>query len=180
MPHQRSCRSALTEEAGFGLVELLIALMILVIGILAIVAGFSAGAAALVRANRIATGSVVADKRMELYRALGYTQIGLDQSLENAAAATTPYSTDAAFISDSAPNAADKVDKLTCADKEWCAPSLDVPGPDGRSYRLDTYIVLTNPAGGRQVKQVTVVVRDVSDGLRVLARQISTFDKLTR
>ncbi|MBA2475584.1 MAG: type II secretion system protein [Actinobacteria bacterium] len=171
----------LSSEAAFGLVELLIAMMVLVIGIMAIVAGFSSGAAALVRANRVGTAAAVADTRLELYRAIGYSEIALDSGLENAAAATTPYNAETGiFISDSAPNAADKLDDATCPDKEWCEPSRDTTGPDGRLYRVDTYIALDNPAGGRQVKQVTVVVRDVSDGLRVLNRQISTFDKLSR
>jgi hypothetical protein len=54
-----------------------------------------------------------------------------------------------------------------------------VTGPDGRSYRVDTYIVSTTPTGGRAVKKVTVVVRMVTNGVvgTVLARQASTFDQ---
>ena len=52
-------------------------------------------------------------------------------------------------------------------------------GPDNRSYRVDTYIVSTTPTGGRALKQVTVVVRKVTNGVvgSVLSRQSSTFDQ---
>jgi len=172
-------RRVRTDEGGFGLIELLIAMTVLTIGILAIVAGFSSAAAALVRANRIGTAAVVSDRQMELYRAVGYTEIGLDSVTENTAAATAPYNTDSAFVADAAGD--NKVDDLICPD-DRCKASDDRPGPDGRTYRVDTYIVLVKPAGdsGRQVKQVTVVVRDVDDGLKELARQVSTFDSLTR
>jgi Tfp pilus assembly protein PilV len=45
------------EESGFGLLELLMAMVMLNVGILAIVAAFSSGNAALARANRLRTSS---------------------------------------------------------------------------------------------------------------------------
>jgi hypothetical protein len=48
-----------------------------------------------------------------------------------------------------------------------------VTGPDGRSYRVDTYIVWVTPAGGTAVKQVTVVVRRAGQ-TAALARVQST------
>ena len=51
-------------------------------------------------------------------------------------------------------------------------------GPDHRSYRVDTYITYSTPTGGRQVKQVLVVVRDAAKTtLPILARNASTFDQ---
>jgi type II secretory pathway pseudopilin PulG len=58
----------LRQEAGFGLVELLMAMTILNVGILAVVAGFNSGIVALRRSGAISTGTVLADKQMELYR----------------------------------------------------------------------------------------------------------------
>jgi len=52
--------------------ELLMALTLLNIGILAIVAAFQAGALAITRASRTATATTVADKQMELFRAIPY------------------------------------------------------------------------------------------------------------
>ena len=67
----------LQRSEGFGLIELLISMLMLNIGILAIVAAFNSGALALKRAGEISTASVLADKQMELYRALKYTEIAL-------------------------------------------------------------------------------------------------------
>jgi prepilin-type N-terminal cleavage/methylation domain-containing protein len=62
-------------------------------------------------------------------------------------------------------------------------PTETVTGADGRSYRIDTYMtwqVATNQSGtpGRNLKLVTLVIRDSSDG-RVYARVASSFDEST-
>ena len=58
------------DEDGFGLIELLIAMVVLNIGILALVATFQSGALALSRSAATSNGTVVADKTMEVFRAL--------------------------------------------------------------------------------------------------------------
>ena len=55
-------------EAGFGLIELLIAMTVMVVAIMAIVAAFSSGMVALNRASRASTAATLADKQMEAYR----------------------------------------------------------------------------------------------------------------
>ena len=67
-------------EAGFGLIELLIAMTVMVVAIMAIVAAFSSGMVALDTASR-ARPRTVADKQMEAYRALPYTKIALKATL---------------------------------------------------------------------------------------------------
>src|SRR5438128_10165676 len=82
-PHiadSRGVKVRLKGEEGFGLIELLIAMVMLNIGILAIVASFNSGAVALRRASHVSTASALADQQMEGYRALLYSQIGLDTS----------------------------------------------------------------------------------------------------
>lgn len=59
-----------TEEEGFGLIELLIAMVMLNVGILALVASFQSGAVALARSSSVSNGTAVADKTMEVYRGL--------------------------------------------------------------------------------------------------------------
>src|ERR1051325_1987118 len=81
-------------ERGFGLVELLIAMVMLNVGILAIVAAFNSGTFALKRASRISTSTALADKQMELYRALPYASISLDPTT---IPSTAPYTTDSAY-----------------------------------------------------------------------------------
>ena len=78
MPISTDVKVRLRDEEGFGLVELLIAMLMLNIGILAIVASFNSGAVALRRASHVSTASALADQQMEAYRALLYSQIGLD------------------------------------------------------------------------------------------------------
>src|SRR6266487_6368782 len=75
---RKNVRVRLRSERGFGLIELLMAMVMLNVGILAIVAAFSSGTVALNRASKISTASALADSQMELYRAITYNSIGLD------------------------------------------------------------------------------------------------------
>jgi Tfp pilus assembly protein PilV len=58
------------EEKAFGLIELVIAMVMLNVGILALVATFQSGALAIGRSAYNSNASAVADKTMEVYRAL--------------------------------------------------------------------------------------------------------------
>jgi Tfp pilus assembly protein PilE len=62
----------LREDRGVGLVELLIALLVLNIGIFATLAAFTSGALAIRRASHVSTASALADKNMETYRDMAY------------------------------------------------------------------------------------------------------------
>jgi Tfp pilus assembly protein PilV len=185
----------LREEGGFGLIELVIAMFMLNVGILALVAAFNSGAIALRRASHISTGAAIADTQMELYRALTYAQIGFDS--------TTIASLDNTYKCDSALGVACPNTITTCAAGGACAtdtvptrndcavgvpeckPYRSVTGattpasPDHYAYRIDSYITYTTPTNGRQLKQITVVVRDAVNPARTYARQTSTFDPST-
>ena len=63
-------RARLSEEKGFGLIELLAAILMLNIGILALMGAFNAGSLALRRSAATSSGTAVADKVMEVYRDL--------------------------------------------------------------------------------------------------------------
>lgn len=156
------------------MVELLIAMVLLNVGLIALLAAFISGSTAVRRASRIATASTLADTQMELYRALTYSAIALDPT---SVPATTPYTSDAAY-------SASQV-TATCASGTYtsypqCNASRTVTGPDHGTYRVDTYIVLRTPTGGRAVKLVTVVVRDTQAlTAPALARQSTSFDQST-
>jgi type II secretory pathway pseudopilin PulG len=62
-------------EAGFGLIELLIAMTVMVIAIMAIVAAFSSGMVTLNRASRASTAATLADKQMEAFRRGTYASV---------------------------------------------------------------------------------------------------------
>jgi Tfp pilus assembly protein PilV len=169
----------LRQEGGFGLIELLMAMTILNVGILATVAAFNSGIVALRHAGTISTASVLADKQMELYRSLTYGAIALDPT---SIPASAPYTSDPAWSSTQA--------TTTCSTPlpNECNASRTTTGPDHHRYRIDTYIVNNHPtttytqpvgsphAGARAVRTVTVVVRDLTNANKVLAREISTYD----
>ena len=152
------------SEQGFALVEMLIAIVVINIGLLAILLALTSGAAALRRAADTSTASAVADKQLERYRALAFASIYLDTT--SLAATDSTYRSDSAY---SASQVNQTCSPLTAA----CTPSQTVTGPDGLSYRVDTYIVSVTPSGGTAVKQVTVVVRR-SGTTATLARVVST------
>ncbi len=159
----------LRRESGFGLIELLMAMTILSVGLLAVVAAFSSGIISLNRASRITTAAVLADGQMELYRALTYTSIRLEPT---SIPSSAPYTTDSAYSGSQV--------TATCAGPpDECNASRVATGADRKSYRIDTYIVSTTPTGGRPVKKVTVVVRDSNNLSVTFARQVSTFDQST-
>ena len=171
----------LRSEAGFGLIELLVSMMMLNIGILAIVAAFNSGAIALKSAGEVSTASVIGDKQMELYRALKYTEIALDSTAVATANGDATYQCDLANRIDPAGPCGggnQQTQQLkTCGTMTpQCNPRQTVTGPDQRSYRVDTYVVSQTPPTGRPVKLVTIVVRRTPD-LRVLARVSSSFDE---
>lgn len=160
------------DQEGFGLIELLLAMVILNVGLLAIIASFQAGIITLGRASRVTTAAVIADQQMELYRAITYDSIRLASAT---IPDTPPYTSDPAYN-------AGQIMTPTCSGPPYsdeCNASRAVTGADGKSYRLNTYIVPATPTGGRAVKQVTIVVRDEGNQSRVYVRQASSFDQST-
>ncbi len=145
------------------------AMTMLNIGLLAVVAAFSSGIVSLNRASRVTTAAVLADGQMELYRSLTYASIRLEPT---SIPGTAPYTTDPAYSGSQV--------TATCAGPPpECNASRQATGADNKTYRIDTYIVLVTPTGGRPVKKVTVVVRDSNSLSLTYARQVSTFDQST-
>jgi prepilin-type N-terminal cleavage/methylation domain-containing protein len=164
-------------EAGFGLVELLIAMTVLAIGILAIFAMFESGVRSIARASSVTTAAALADREMENFRAIRYDAIGLPDAQVTAAVTTyPPYGDDSAFLV-----ASSRVDVDACgtAPCTTAVPVQTVPGADGRSYRVDTYVTWQTVGAGRGVKLVTIVVRDATNPSKVWARTASAFDEST-
>ncbi len=173
------------SEEGFGLIEMLVAIVMLNVGILALVATFQSGAFALRRASHTSTASTLADSQMEIYRGLTYATIGLESG--QIASLDNTYTCDSALGS-SCPNTITTcnstgtsctngtVPAYACGAGNECLPSRTINGPDHYNYRIDSYITYVTPTNGRQLKQVTIVVRDANTPSRTLARETSTFD----
>jgi type II secretory pathway pseudopilin PulG len=161
-----------SDEAGIGLVELLVAMGILAIAISAQLSVFSSSYVSLSRANMKGTAVTMADKQMENYRTLPYSCVYLaSASGDSTYTGDSAYSASEVTASNCSPNATPATSATTA--------SQTVSGPDNRSYRVDTYVVTTTPTGGRSLKKVTVVVHSVTSGVvgNVLARESSTFDQ---
>jgi Tfp pilus assembly protein PilV len=173
------------EESGFGLLELLMAMVMLNVGILAIVAAFSSGNSALARASRISTASALADKEMEIYRGADYDNIAFITSEWNSAIGDSTYTGDTVYQTNMATPPAPKAlvsTVTTCPSAvpaQACDPSFVVTGADHRKYRVDTYLYFDTPSYGNQLKTVTVVVRDGNTPFKTYARVTSTFDPST-
>ncbi len=162
----------LRGQNGFGLIELLMAMTMLNIGLLAVVAAFTSGIWGLARAGSISTASALSDQQMELYR-----------GLPNACIYITSPPSSGVYAGDSAYSASQVTSAAACTAAGFTppakatTPSQTIVGPDHHKYEVDTYIVTVTPqVNARSVPQVTVVVRDGLHTAKVLARQSSTFD----
>ena len=178
-------RLRLRSDEGFGLIELVIAMTVLNIGILAIVAAFNSGALALARANRASTATALADTQMELFRGIKYANIQQVTTEWNSAAADSTWTADTVYQQNMSSPVAPKALVPTVAtcpvtNTNACDPSFVTNGPDGRSYRIDTYLYSDTPNSySGQVKVITIVVRAANDLGHSLARTTSTFDAST-
>ena len=142
-------RVRLRAERGFGLIELLMAMVMLNIGILAIVGAFNSGIFALNRASRITTASALADPQMELYRALTYA--GDRARLDHARPARQHLQ-----VRHGARRLVPERDVrrghqlVHGALPNECNPSRTATGADRKNYRVDTYITpRRRPAAAR-------------------------------
>jgi type II secretory pathway pseudopilin PulG len=188
-----------TSEAGFGLVELLIAMVILQVALLALVGAFGAGSVALGRASKANTAQALANQQMELYRSMTYDPIGLDTA---SAPTTGMYIADTSVCPASqtpvcgntgprnnpntSPWSCTAISGATSVSLYYSANGINpcvahrlVSGagsPDGQSYYVDTYIKLTaSTVTQRALKQISVVVRDGRTS-KQLIKEISTMD----
>jgi type II secretory pathway pseudopilin PulG len=167
------------SQDGFGLIELLMSMTMLNIGVLAIVAAFQSGALALQRASKLSTAAAIADIQMERYR--GYKYCGI----LFASTDVTTAEGDSTFTGDPAYTAS----QLTPANDSSCSsatpppdskPIQTITGPDGKRYRVDTYIKMDTVTSARPLKRVTVIVRNANSlSARPYARIASTFDQST-
>ncbi|MGZ8715617.1 MAG: type IV pilus modification PilV family protein [Gaiellaceae bacterium] len=213
------------DESGMGLLELLIAMVVLNVGLFAVVGVFNGATVAMGRAATISSATAVADKQMEIYRSLQDCAIWLDPASFPTKGSGSAYEADTKSYTDvyAVPSVpVSFFDKSVSVNSQgmlpwatsstssalvvpWngdietsCTPTAgvtppasatqaiqNVPGPDGVSYSVYTYVILAQPADtvggtytGTYVKQVTIVVRDPRNSARILAREISLFNPI--
>lgn len=155
------------DEEGFGLIELVIAMSVTSIAVMALVAAMSSGTVAIKRAANITTAATMAETQMEAYRAMTSRDIGLDIGAGAIAALDSTYKADATCYDSStakdctqsgvsaskaligpsgtAPNSCTTINgwytnTLPCTPSRMVTGSTTPASPDRRSYRVDTYI----------------------------------------
>jgi type II secretory pathway pseudopilin PulG len=146
----------LRSQEGFGLVELVIAMTVTVVGIMAVVAGFSSGFSSINRASKASTAGTVADVQMESFRRLQYSAVAEGS---NSSTTTGP-------------------DGRTY----WVGSTVTLGCITGTIDLVAVPPACPDVATGvksRPLKIVTVTVRDGSSTGRVLIQQSSTIDQST-
>ena len=153
-------------EAGFGLVELLIAMTVMVIAIMAIVAAFGSGMVALNRASQASTAATLADIQMEGFRKMTYASIA-PTCASGTSATIDCFSTATQTGPDARTYRIDTAIRFDCA-----VGTLGGTVPSSATC--------TGPGATRPVKRVALVVYDpATTPATELFRETSTFDPAT-
>lgn len=190
----------LKAEDGFGLIELMAALVVLTIALLALAAGYDEAFISLHKASQKTVAAELADKQLELYRALPYDSIGLDATATADVGTVGNADYDALYANDpilagdfvtdqqtgvttQLPSGTVNDVTGTCGTAPNCLPIQTVTGTDGRSYRIETFIRdRTDPANNTGIRWtervVTVILQDAETaGDPELLRITSAFDR---
>jgi type II secretory pathway pseudopilin PulG len=157
------------EESGLGLIELLIAMTVMVVGITAIVAAMSSGFVAVKRASDKSTAAAVADKQMEGYRKVRFASVTPTCSPSSASSADC-------FVNDTVTGPDGRSYRIDSGIKWECGV-----GTLGGTVASPTCTPAgTPPIATRPAKLVTVIVFDLSTTpAKELFRESSTFDQAT-
>ena len=172
----------LRDEGGMGLVELLVAMFVLSVALLALAAGYESAAISVHNANNKTVAAKLAASQIELYQSLKVSSIGLDQTTLTNVQTSGSGSYDATYVSDEAALTPTGTDHtiLGCGTTPQCLPIQDVTGPENHPYRIETFIrdvTNTGATGTWKERFVTVIVRDRRvSGNPLLFSETSAFD----
>jgi Tfp pilus assembly protein PilV len=147
----------LRREEGIGLVELLIALLVLNIGIFATLGAFTSGALALRRASHVSTATAISDQYLECFRDTSFASIQWPNTAGGTALSGTACAATTATGSDGLQH-------------------VTVTGPDSRQYSVTASVSYQPPPGPTSLKVVTLTVTDVREN-KLLVTSSSTFSK---
>lgn len=165
-----------------GLVELLVAMFVLAVALLALAAGYESAAISVHNANNKTVAAKLAASQIELYQSLKVSSIGLDQTTLTNVQTSGSGSYDATYVSDEATLTPTGTDHtiLGCGTTPQCLPIQNVTGPENHPYRIETFIrdvANTGATGTWNERFVTVIVRDGrASGNPLLFSETSAFD----
>jgi Tfp pilus assembly protein PilV len=167
-------RTHADNESGFLLIELIAAMFVLTIALLALIGAYSFGYFAIRSAGQSVSAGLLGNNQLELYQSLPYSSIGLD---------TTQFaSRDATYIADESalPGSGTDVKISSCGSTPQCSPVQTLTGSDHKTYRVETFIrCVANTSGtSRSEKLVTVIVRNASvSGMPKVLTMQTAFDQ---
>jgi Tfp pilus assembly protein PilE len=158
----------LRDEHGMGIVELVVAMVVITVAILALMASYDEAFFSLHSSARKTAAASLAETQLELYGALPYASIGLSSSLLTTANSDTVYSADKAALS---PAGTDVTYAGCTTTDAQCKPlQTSVKGTDNKNYRVETFIRtasqdltcqgVVGSCGTAYERVVTVIVRD--------------------
>jgi type II secretory pathway pseudopilin PulG len=182
--HQGEMFRRASSQDGFMVLEVIVAIVILSIALLAVMAGYDSAFISLHDSSQKSVAATLANQQLELYSALPYTSIGLNPTItanvgnsQNAAYdglyATNPildgtWYTNAQGQQEENPSGTvNDVTYSSCSTTAPnCLPIQTVTGSDGRTYRIETFIVSDTHVNASNIRwstlDVTVIVRDPS------------------
>ncbi len=165
-----------------GLVELVVAMFVLTVALLALAAGYESAAISVHKADQKTVAAKLAASQIELYQSLKVSSIGLDQTTLTNVQTLGSGSYDSVYVSDEAgltPTGTDHT-ILSCGTSAQCSPIQDVTGPENHPYRIETFVrdvANAGAAGTWKERFVTVIVRDRgASGNPLLFSETSAFD----
>jgi hypothetical protein len=167
------------NDEGFLLIELIAAMLVLTVALLALVGAYSLGYFAIGASAKTASAGLLANNQLELYQSLPYTSIGLDATTLTSVQASDPtYSTDEAALPGS--GAVDRTIS-SCGASAQCLPVQTITGADHKQYKVETFIrdIANNPSiAARPERVVTVIVRNLSaTGSPIVLTMQTAFDQ---
>jgi prepilin-type N-terminal cleavage/methylation domain-containing protein len=139
------------DQRGFGMVELLAAMTIMLVGILAIFALFQSGVVQLRRASTVTTAGAIADGRMERLRAMEYASIGLDATQtcpSGCSAADATYRADTAYSADTSPTTTMSASATATQTEIAVASASGFPATGEFRVKVDSEILLVTAGTG--------------------------------
>ncbi len=179
LPLSRGVRRAIARsraESGSMLIELLITMTFISVAIGALLAVYASTTISLRNSSISGNATTLVDTQMETFKTLPYAAIAIDQT-------TVPGGSDAYVTTPPTNLTTGQQAAISTGQRVGgtYAATQTLTGPDGRSYRVDTYAFPLTPTGGQGGVQITVAARSITAGTLgpIRAQVTSAFDIAT-
>jgi len=170
----------LSEEGGFGVVELVIAVIVIGIALLALMASYDEAFLSVHDSARTTAAADLAEQQLETVSADSYCNLALVPADLTAADSSDPFYQD--DWNSLSPAGTDVTSTCLGADGTYEPVQTSVQGSDDKDYRVELFIrdVTQNlvPSGTTTERVVTVIVRDPNQtGTPIVFTDSAAFDQ---